>query len=137
MLRILVYIWAFPVTAIGLPFVLLATITGGRVRVMQGVLEADGGAVAWLLRHCTPLKGGAAAMTLGHVVLARDRQMQERCRAHERIHVRQVERWGALFLPAYFLASAIAVARGQHFYRDNYFEREAFGTKPAPERRAI
>jgi hypothetical protein len=125
-LRTFAYIWAFPVTAIGLLVALLTVITGGRARVVRGVLEADGGAAAWLLRHCTPLKGGAAAMTLGHVVIARDRQMQERCRDHERIHVRQVERWGVLFLPAYFIASAVAMARGKHFYRDNRFEREAF-----------
>ncbi len=46
--------------------------------------------------------------------------------SHERIHVRQVERWGPLFLPAYVLASVVAQARGLDAYRDNPFEREAF-----------
>jgi hypothetical protein len=48
-----------------------------------------------------------------------------RTRAHERAHVRQAERWGPFFLPAYFLASVLVAARGGHYYRDNRFERDA------------
>jgi hypothetical protein len=40
--------------------------------------------------------------------------------------VRQAEKWGPLFFPAYGVASLIAIARGRHFYRDNVFEREAY-----------
>lgn len=47
-------------------------------------------------------------------------------RAHERIHVRQYERWGPFFIPAYFLAGLVAILRGGHGYRDNRFERQAF-----------
>ena len=65
-------------------------------------------------------------MTLGHVVLGRDLHCLESTRAHERIHVRQVERWGPLFLPAYALASLMAFSRGGHPYHDNVFEREAY-----------
>ncbi|MGH7729619.1 MAG: hypothetical protein ACRENJ_00010, partial [Candidatus Eiseniibacteriota bacterium] len=47
-------------------------------------------------------------------------------RAHERAHVAQCERWGPLFLPAYAIASLVALARGADAYRDNWFEREAY-----------
>ena len=55
-------------------------------------------------------------MTLGHVVLGLDRDALEWSRDHERVHVRQCERWGPLFLPAYLLASAYLWFRGRRFY---------------------
>jgi hypothetical protein len=72
------------------------------------------------------LDGGASAITLGHVVLGRDERALAQTRAHERIHVRQYERWGAAFLPAYGAASLWAILSGGHYYFDNSFEREAF-----------
>lgn len=126
MIRIARYLWALPTTAIGLLFVPLALISGGRVQVVDGVLEVYGGLCAWILRRCTLLRGGASAMTLGHVVLGRDRLCLEFTRSHERVHVRQTERWGPLFIPAYLVASAWAWTRGEHPYRDNCFEREAY-----------
>lgn len=123
--RILCYAWALPTTAVGLLFV-PAAMVGGRIRWVDGVLELQGGVVAFFLEHCTLLPGGASAMTLGHVVLGRDQAALDRTRSHERVHVRQVERWGPLFLPAYVIASLIAAARGRDAYRDNMFEREAF-----------
>jgi hypothetical protein len=107
---------------------LLTAITGGRVRWHTGVLEAQGGFSAFLLKKLVPLPGGASAMTLGHVVIARDRAAHDRTRAHERVHVRQCERWGPLFFPAYLLASAYQKLRGRDPYHDNPFEREAFET---------
>jgi hypothetical protein len=91
-----------------------------------GVLECHGGLASFLLRRCTLLQGGASAMTLGHVVIARTADLLERTRAHERVHVRQCERWGPLFLPAYVLASAWVGLRGGKAYRENPFEREAY-----------
>lgn len=126
MFRALAYLWALPTTLIGVPFVLLALLTGGGVRLVRGVLEVHGGLIAYLLQHATVLKGGAKAMTLGHIVLGLDRQVLRHTRRHERVHVRQVERWGPLFIPAYLLASVWAAARGGHPYLDNTFEREAF-----------
>ncbi len=120
------YLWASPTTAIGLPFVALAVLTGGGVAVHTGVIEAHGGAVRWLLRHATLLKGGAAAMTLGHVVLGVDADALDSTRTHERVHVRQVERWGPLFLPAYLLASFALFLGRRDAYFDNPFEREAY-----------
>jgi hypothetical protein len=122
----LVYLWALPTTLIGLLLALLTKLSGGKVVVHTGVLEAHGGVGAWLLRHATPLPGGAAAITLGHVVLAVDPFALDFTRDHERVHVAQCERWGPLFIPAYGIASLVALARGKHFYRDNAFEVQAY-----------
>jgi len=65
-------------------------------------------------------------MTLGHIVVARDELAHNLTRSHERIHVKQAERWGPFFLPAYGVASIVALLRGKSAYRDNCFEREAF-----------
>ena len=64
-------------------------------------------------------------MTLGHVIIGRDPLVLDFCREHEQAHVRQVERRGAAFIPAYLLASLLAWWRGGHYYLDNWFERDA------------
>ncbi len=120
--RVWRYLWAFPVTLLGLLAVSLSLLTGGRARMHTGVLECHGGFARFLL-CVTPVR--AQAMTLGHVVLGRDAACLDRTRAHERAHVRQAERLGVLFPLAYLGASAFAVLRGRHFYRDNWFERDA------------
>ena len=121
-LRPLVYLWASPTTLAGLLF---APFAGG-VRVVDGVVEIHGGLASLFLRRCTLLPGGACAMTLGHVVIARTAELHDVTRAHERVHVRQCERWGPLFIPAYLLASLVVKLRGGDAYRDNPFEREAY-----------
>ena len=122
---VLRYLWAAPTTALGL-LVVLAGLWRVQTRVIEGVLEVHGPMLAWLLAHLTPMPGGAAALTLGHVVIAGDRRSLELTRAHERVHVRQCETWGPLFVPAYLTASLWAVWRGRNFYVDNRFEVEAF-----------
>lgn len=82
--------------------------------------------LAWMLAHLALLAGGVSALTLGHVVVARDDRALETTRPHERVHVRQYETWGPLFVPAYLAASLAAVMRGRHFYFGNRFEIEAF-----------
>ncbi len=124
-MRLLRYVWAGPVSCLGLLLVPLAWLGRGRVRVVDGVLEASGGLLDRVLRHAIPLRGGASALTLGHVVLARDAAAADRTRPHERVHVAQCERWGPLFLPAYLAASLVAMLRNGNFYRDNWFERMA------------
>ena len=116
------YLWASPVTLFGLLAVVLSLFSGGRARTHTGVLECHGG-LARLLLSVTPVH--AHAMTLGHVVLGRDADCLERTRAHERVHVRQTERLGALFPFAYLASSAWALLRGRHYHRDNWFERDA------------
>ncbi|HVR06756.1 MAG TPA: hypothetical protein VMW75_01810 [Thermoanaerobaculia bacterium] len=120
--RWLAYVWAGPTSLLGLAAALLTVSSGGRAALSQGVLEAWGGFARCLLR-ATPIR--AQAITLGHVVLGWDRASLDRSRAHELVHVRQAERWGPLFLPAYLVASAWALLCGGHYYWDNCFERDA------------
>jgi hypothetical protein len=105
------------------------------VRVRAGVVEAEGGFVGWLLRGNRLWQGGAA-MALGHVILARDRACLERSRPHERVHVRQFERWDVLLPPAYFLIGWWLARRGYDPHLDHPFEREAceqsLGPSPPP-----
>ena len=124
MLRIHRYIWAAPPSLFGLTIATLALWRGG-IAVVDGVVEAHGPALAWVLTRLVPLAGGAAAMTFGHVVVGRDPLTLASCRAHERVHVRQYERWGPFFIPAYVAASVWAILRRRDPYFDNPFEVEA------------
>src|SRR3954470_49584 len=126
LLRALVYLWTLPTTAVGLLVTVPTLLTGGRARWHSGVLEVYGGFAAFLLRKLVPLPGGASAMTLGHVVIARDPATHTDTRSHERVHVRQCERRGPFFIPAYLGASLVLKLRGRDAYRDNPFEREAY-----------
>ena len=117
------YLWASPSSLVGACGALLA-LRRGRVSVVEGVLEAHGPLLDWVLRHSL-LPGGIAAITLGHVVLARDAATLQYTRRHERAHVAQYERWGPLFIPAYLLCSAWAWLHGGHPYFDNPFEQDA------------
>ena len=124
MTRLLRYLWAGPTTLIGL-LIALALRRRGRLVVVDGVIEAHSPLIRLALASLTPLAGGASAMTLGHVVIARDAHALDVTRAHERVHVRQYEVWGPFFLPAYLLAGLWAFIQGGHPYFDNRFEREA------------
>lgn len=125
----LIYLWVLPTSAVGLLAAGVALLTGGRARWVSGVLEAHGGAVTFFLRRVCGkvLAGGASAMTLGHVVIGVDAAALEWSRPHERVHVRQCERWGPFFLPAYLIASLVCWVRRRDPYLDNPFEREAYG----------
>jgi hypothetical protein len=126
--RPLVYVWVMPTTAVGLPFVAAALVSGGKVRWVDGVAEVHGGLVRFYLRRVVGLvlSGGASAMTLGHIVIGLDEAALLRTRKHERVHVRQCERWGPVFIPAYLLASVYQVIKGREGPPDNPFEREAY-----------
>ncbi len=124
-LRVWKYFWALPNTALGLSFVPLTLVTGGRVRFERGAIEVSGGFTRFFLSRCFLIN--AAAMCLGHVILGRDRACLDQSRDHEHVHVRQYERWGPFMLPAYFMSSFLAWRRGEHYYLGNDFEREAHG----------
>lgn len=126
--RPLAYLWASPNTLLGLLAVPPTLLTGGRVRVVRGAVEVRGGFARFVLRHLLFID--AAALTLGHVILGRDADALDRARDHEHVHVRQYERWGPMFLPAYLLSSLLAWRRGEHFYLDNRFEKEAYAVAP-------
>jgi hypothetical protein len=123
-LRPLVYVWVFPGTAVGLFGTALALVSGGKARVVDGVIEAHGGWITMRLNRGNRWVGPIAAITLGHVVLGCDEATLERTRRHERVHVRQYERWGPFFIPAYL--GAWVGWRGYHAYFDNPFEVEAY-----------
>jgi hypothetical protein len=116
----LAYTWAAPTTCVGLTAGLLTLATGGKVQRRSGALEFHGGFSRWFGESC-----GFAAMTLGHAIIGRDERCLDSCRAHEQAHVRQVERWGGAFIPAYLLASLWEWTRGRDYYLDNWFERDA------------
>jgi hypothetical protein len=118
--RLVCYTWAAPTTLVGLVAGTLTLGTGGRVQHRRGALEFHGGFARWFANRI-----GFDAMTLGHVILGRDAPSLEELRDHEQAHVRQAERWGPVFIPAYLAASMLAWSRGGHYYRDNWFERDA------------
>jgi hypothetical protein len=126
------YLWASPATLLGLLLAACAYSGSTRYRRHDGVLEVCGPRCARWLALPWYGSGQFAAITLGHVVLARDDIALGRCRAHERVHVAQYERWGVLLLPAYLIASAIAKLRGGDVYYDNYFEVQARATEGSP-----
>ena len=111
------YLWAAPCTLVGGLVAAPLLIGGAHARWVRGVLEVSGGAFT----HSLPFD----AITLGHVVLARTPRAMARLRTHERVHVRQCERWGPAFFPAYLLAGAWQWLRGCDAYWDNPFEVEA------------
>jgi hypothetical protein len=123
----LAWLWASPWTAVGLVLGAIGLATGGKVQRRCGVVEFHGGAVRRLLEWM-PIH--PVALTLGHVVLGQAAACLDTCRDHEMVHVRQYERWGPLFVPAYLVCSAYIWLRGGDAYRDNPFEREAYAEAP-------
>ena len=124
--RLIAYVWTGPNTALGLLAGAVVVVLGGRARLVAGVLEIGGGLVGRCLARL-PAPLGFSAMTLGHVVLGESEARLCECRSHERVHVRQYERWGPFFLPAYVLSSAWQLISGGNPYRDNFFEKQAYG----------
>ena len=122
----ILYLWAAPASFVGLSMIPIALVQGGRVTVVRGVVEAHGGIITRMLRAGLPWVGSGAAITFGHVVWGCDQTCLDISRTHERVHVRQYERWGPLLIPLYLAAAVIAAHRGLDPYRENLFEREAF-----------
>jgi hypothetical protein len=120
------YLWASPVSLLGLLLGAAGLAGGSRARIERGVLELSGGRLLPLVLRVLGPTRRIAALTLGHVVLARTSALMDATRDHERVHVRQYERWGPLFLPLYFASSAMALLAGADPYHDNRFERQAF-----------
>jgi len=122
--RLARYVWAAPCTAIGLLVAFPAIVAGARVARVDGVLE-----VAVARQRKPPGKWLRAlpfcAITFGHVVIGVHKSELGRLRAHEHAHVRQYERWGALFLLAYPASSLVQWLRGGRAYHDNRFEVQA------------
>ena len=99
-------------------------VTGGRFQVRQNCIEFYGGIVSWLLGRIPP--NGVLAMTLGHTIIGKSAAALAICRDHEQVHVRQYERWGPMFLPAYLTCSGYLWFLKRDWYRENPFEVEAY-----------
>lgn len=119
----LLYLWAGPGTLIGLTIGLIGLCTGGGARRVHHTMEFHGGGIRWALQR-TPVQ--AMAMTLGHIVIGQSKAALDITREHEWVHIRQYERWGPFFLPAYLVWSLGLWLAGRDAYRGNPFEREAF-----------
>jgi hypothetical protein len=126
--RVGAYVWASPASLIGASVGVCGLLTGGGWQATRGVLEFHGGCIHWAFVRFPRVK--PAAMTLGHTILGRSIEALECTRDHEHVHVRQYERWGPFFLPAYLLCSVVIWFQGRDPYRDNPFEVEAFDLYP-------
>ena len=118
-------IWASPWTLLGLAIAFASVPWGNRLRRRGRVIECWGGPIAWLLRR-VPIRGGAGAITLGHVVLGISTDLLDVARSHELVHVRQYELWGPLMGPAYLACCLVLLLSGKDPYRDNPFEKQAY-----------
>jgi hypothetical protein len=122
--RLLAFTWAAPCSLIGLCFGALALIVGGRGARVGGVLEFSFPTHHGLGRSIAA-RLPFGAITFGHVVVGTAPRQLALLRAHERVHVRQYEILGPLFLVAYPLARIRAAGRGRPPYRGNWFEVQA------------
>jgi hypothetical protein len=120
------FLWALPCSLVGAVLGLALVLCGASVRCVGRTLEVawaeESGAPRWVAR--CPF----AAITLGQVIVGASHATLAAWRAHERVHVRQYERWGVIFFLAYPVCSLWALLRGQCPYRGNRFEREAYST---------
>lgn len=128
-IRTLAYAWAAPNSVIGLALGIVACVFGARMQIREGALEFGGGRLGRLVAGL-PAPFCFSAITFGHVILGVSLPALAAVRAHEQVHVRQYQRWGPFFLPAYVGSSLIQLARGRHPYLDNHFEREAYAKAP-------
>ncbi len=118
-------VWASPNTLIGLLIGGVGMCFGGRARIRGRVIQFYEGGTKWFIQRL-PHGQFTLALTLGHTILGQTDASLDISREHEMVHVRQYERWGPLFLPAYYLSSIYMWLVGRRFYRDNPFEREAY-----------
>jgi len=124
-LQLAAFAWASPYTLLGAAIGGLGLLTGGRARRRGRAIEFYGGAVKWLL-HRLPHGQFTLALTLGHTILGSTDAALDIAREHEFVHIRQYERWGPFFGPAYLLSSLVLWIAGKDAYRDNPFERQAY-----------
>ena len=122
--RLFLLIWVSPNSLVGLLIGLSGLSTGGKVQLHRGCLEFSGGVIGWLLQRLPP--GGVLAMTLGHTIVGQSESGLAVARDHEQVHVRQYERWGPLFIPAYLSCSVLLWMQERDYYRENPFEIEAY-----------
>jgi len=128
LLDLVKYIWALPNSILGATLGLAVLCLGGRARFLSGALEFYGGLLERLIKKA-PAVFRFEAITLGHVIIGINETQLDSGREHEHVHIRQYERWGPFFLPAYAISSLWQIARRRRSYRDNIFEREAYAAE--------
>ena len=105
------YLWPSPYTLFGL-LVYLIPIRGSRSLIVhRGTIGVFGPAVERLLVRA-PVLGGAAAMTFGHAILARDKETF-------------IETWNHERVPMYLGVGLLLKLQRKDPYWDNPFEIEA------------
>lgn len=127
---VLQWLWALPLTLLGLAFWSHAFFYKQKYAQAHiwwaqaaPVFVAHSPLIAWCLkRHPW---GEMQAVALGCCVLAQDAALLRHTWPHEAVHVQQALRWGPLFPLAYAACSVWAFAQGRCIYADNYFERQA------------
>jgi hypothetical protein len=123
-------LWALPCSVIGIALGVIVLLLDGRWQRVGHTLEiALAVRQSQLPRWATQLR--FSAITFGHVIVGQSHEALAALRSHERVHVRQYERLGVLFLLAYPAASLLAACRGQCPYMGNRFEREAYAASSA------
>lgn len=116
--RLVRYLWSAPTTLLGLA-ASFASLTTPRLAGSILLSVSDRGFASWFLT-----RRGYCALTLGHAVIVTPGAPFDVI-DHEMVHVRQAERWGPFFLPAYLAAMIVVRFRGGNPYWDNPFEAEA------------
>ncbi len=127
--KILLVVWVSPYSLLGLTIGAMGMLRGGQCRFRDGAVEFYAGGTAEFVRRLPP-GPTTAGFTLGHVILGQTAEGLERVGKHERVHVRQFERWGPFMGPAYLGASAWLWLAGKDAYLDNPFEIEAYREAP-------
>ena len=122
--RVWSLLWALPCSIVGMVLATLPLLAGGQARWSAGALEVT---YRETESGCGRLANGLAfrGIVFGHVILAVTRDELLRIGPHERIHVQQYERWGALFFFAYGASSLWQLLQGRSAYWDNHFEVQA------------
>jgi hypothetical protein len=120
--------WTSPNSCLGLLGGVVLLALGGKAKLVGGALEFSAGRGIGIFSKLP--NGPIAAITIGHVILGMTDELLQRVRAHEHVHVRQYERWGPLFIPAYLGWSLFLLIQGRDPYRENPFEIEAYREVP-------
>ena len=117
-------LWALPCSVVGMVLATVPLLAGGQARWSAGALEVT---YRETESGCGRLANGLAfrGIVFGHVILAVTRDELLRIGPHERVHVQQYERWGALFFFAYGASSLWQLLQGRSAYWDNHFEVQA------------
>jgi hypothetical protein len=124
--------WALPCSLVGALLSLPLVCGGASLRRVGHTFEialsdSENSAPQWAANF------KFSAITFGHIIIGSSHEQLAHWRAHERVHVRQYERWGAFFLLAYPAASLWAWMRGECPYRGNGFEKQAYAAASGNE----